>query len=107
MSAKPTTAGDWPQVLTQVEQALAQAVAQIHQREQALLETVTYAQPRAFDWQRFHQQRTALDAGPQRAEQRVTELLGSLGAGEEVLRQWLARAETLRRRLTTKKDKET
>jgi hypothetical protein len=103
MSATPpSTASDWPRVLARVEQALAQAVAQIQEREQALADAVGEV-PRApmLDFRRFQERRDALDACPERARQHLVELEAALCAGEEALRQWLARAETLRRQLAT------
>jgi hypothetical protein len=106
-STPPNTVGDWPRVLAHVEQALAQAVVEIQEREQALLDTAGKEPTPLLDGRRFQEHRAVLDTCPQRAEQRLAELLESLREGEEALRQWLARAETLRRRLGGKIDKET
>jgi hypothetical protein len=106
-STPPSTVGDWPSVLAHVEQALAQAVVEIQEREQVLLDTAAKEPTPLLKGQRFQEHRAALDTCPQRAEQRLAELLESLREGEDALRQWLTRAETLRRRPGGKIDKET
>jgi hypothetical protein len=95
---RPTTAGDWPQVLNHVEQALARAVAKIQQREQALANAVLQ-EPPPPDYQRFQDHLDGLNSYPERAEKRLAELDVDLRESEDVLRQWLARAEAFRQQM--------
>jgi hypothetical protein len=93
-------AGDWPQVLTKVEKALAQAVALIQEREQALASTVNLALSKPLlDFKRLEERQEALLGVRQRADQPLAALDTSLREGEEALREWLARAEKLRRQM--------
>lgn len=98
MTVSRTSAPDWPGTLRQVEQALAGAIAQMQAREAAL--TAGEA-PRAMllDLKRFFQFQETLDGSPQRAGERLAALDASLRDGEDALRQWLGRAESLRRQL--------
>jgi hypothetical protein len=95
----PSTAGDWQRVLTHVEQALVQAVEIIQLREQSLTAVGSAPHLPQLDWQRLQERQDALQACPRLAGQHLAELETSLREGEEALRQWLARAETLRRQL--------
>jgi hypothetical protein len=101
VSALPSsTAADWPRVLAHVEQALAEALAKIQQRESALALAAANA-PAAvtLDFQRFQEPQVALEGYPKRAQEHLVALDGTLREGEEALRQWLVQAEAVRRQL--------
>src|SRR4051794_16604212 len=93
----PSPAGDWPQVLGQVEEALVTALTQLQQREQALAAVAVPPAP-VLDFQRFQDCRAALDACPLRAAERLAEWGDALRDGEEALRRWLAQTAALRQR---------
>jgi hypothetical protein len=100
---RPATAGNWPDVLAHVEEALAKAVAKIQERENALAAAApSMSAAPLVDFQRFHERRIVLEACPQRAQERLAELEALLRDREEALRQWLGQAETLRRQLGQK-----
>ena len=96
---QPSTASDWQRVLTHVEQALAQAVEKIQLRELSLTSEDSAPHLPRLDWQRLQERQHALEACPELAGQHLAELDTSLREGEEMLRHWLAHAETLRRQL--------
>jgi hypothetical protein len=92
----------WTEVLACVEQALAEAVAKVQKRDQALANAAAVpVQQRAPDFGAFEAKAADLASCPQRAEQGVMQQDVSLGECEEELRQWLARSEAVRRQLAT------
>ncbi len=99
MQSSGATSTDWSEVLARVETALNAAVAQIAAREQALAQTAPALDLPAPDWGCFEQKHATLAAVPGRAEAAIERLDADLSAGEDALRQWLARSEAARRQL--------
>jgi hypothetical protein len=102
MSTSQPSSTERTQVLARVEQALAQVLAQIQERERALAQPAVPPQVApTLDFSRFEATLTALAACPARAAQRLQRLGSDLAEGETALRQWLQRAESTRRQLAT------
>ena len=102
MQTSRTLSADWTQVLARVQNALAQAVVQLQEREQAL--TAMAPQPLAampLNFSGYEKHLTAFAACPEQAEQNLAQLDIELKDGEDAMRQWLAQAETARRNLAT------
>jgi hypothetical protein len=98
----PILPARWAEILDSVQQALAQAEAEAT-RSAASLTTAAPALLADEAWQHALAQRgeqgRQLLAGPAAAELLVCEVEAALQASETALRQWLERAEALRRKL--------
>jgi hypothetical protein len=103
MSHFRNPSADWTSVLARVEQALNQAVAKIHEREQALAEAAAVwpGPPNAPNFANLEERSIALLECPRRAEQTLVQVDAALRDSEEALREWLTRAEATRRHLAT------
>ncbi len=87
----------WEQMLAQIEQALAAAVASADQREQARF-AVPPAGP-TTNLARFQECLLALTACAEQGEPTVAEIDRALAEGEDALRAWFQQAEVVRRKL--------
>jgi hypothetical protein len=105
MQTPLTLPTDWGSVLARVETALAQTVARLEVKEQAL-STVLPTAPitSVVQFAGFDERLKALAAGAGRARQRLAQIDDVLREGEDSLRQWLTRAEAVRRRLAAMVD---
>jgi len=102
MQSSSSMPSDRARVVARVEQALALAVIRLEEREKALSQHATAPQLSIRpDFARFEQRLNLLANCPQPAGQQLTDIDVSLRDGEEALRNWLARAETTRRKLAS------
>jgi hypothetical protein len=100
MQTSQTLSADWTRVLASVEKALTEAVARLANREKGLLvATQPLPTSKPLDFAKFEDRLAAFAECPGRAEQRLEQIDGALRDGEEALRQWLSRAEAVRRKL--------
>lgn len=102
-TSQPVLPQSWSKMLENVEQALAKAEAELTLPEVPAETVEARAIERASRWQsefrRLETQGQQLQERARQAEERTRQLETALGQTEEVLRQWLAQAETVRTRL--------
>jgi hypothetical protein len=104
--ASPTLPARWADILDSVLQALAQAEADAARSAQGL--DAVPADPPSPDWERhlteLNDQAQRLDACTANADLAAGAVDATLQASETALRQWLAQAEAIRRKLATRAD---
>jgi hypothetical protein len=100
MPTSRALSADWSAVLTRVEGSLAQAIAKIEQREQALAALPPFApSSQPLDFAKFEKTLAKLAGRQSPAEATLSQLDADLAAGEELMRQWLVQAEACRKQL--------
>ena len=90
------------QVVARVEQALANAVARLEERELALTQQATIPKTDiSLDFSKFEKHLSELANCTKPTSQQFDQIDASLRDGEDALRKWLAGAETIRRKLAS------